>query len=159
MRLVSSVARRVLITPVFRTTAPVLHFSKMSEVEKVVASLPVDDAPGTFFDKIIDGTVPADIVYQDDEALAFRDIAPQAPTHVLVIPKKRSGLTQLTKATPEHKLLLGHLMYVASEVARMEGLSTGGCRFVVNDGVDGCQSVYHLHIHVLGGRKMGWPPG
>ena len=95
---------------------------------------------------------------KDEEALAFRDITPQAPTHVLVIPKKRSGLTQLTKATPEHKLLLGHLMYVAAEVARMEGL-TEGCRFVVNDGAHGAQSVYHLHIHVLGGRQMEWPPG
>ena len=118
-----------------------------------------DDEPATIFDKIIAGEIPADIVYQDDEALAFRDIQPQAPVHVLVIPKVRSGLTRLTKASPEHKALLGHLMWVASHVANLEGLSADGCRFVVNDGAQGAQSVYHLHIHVLGGRQMSWPPG
>jgi len=96
---------------------------------------------------------------KDDEALAFRDVSPQAPTHVLVIPKQRQGLTRLTKATPAHKALLGHLMWVAAEVARTEGHADDGCRFIVNDGPAGCQSVYHLHIHVLGGRQMGWPPG
>lgn len=78
---------------------------------------------------------------------------------MLVIPKNRSGLTRLTKASPAHKGLLGHLMWVAAEVARQEGLAESGCRFVVNDGPAGAQSVYHLHVHVLGGRQMNWPPG
>merc|ERR1719330_1205612 len=99
-----------------------------------------DTGEPTIFDKIIAKEIPSKIVYEDDDALAFRDINPQAPTHVLVIPKKRQGLTQLCKATPEHKAILGHLMYVASEVARMEGLDKTGYRVVVNDGEDGCQS-------------------
>lgn len=98
------------------------------------------------------------MVYEDEAALAFKDVNPQAPVHILVIPKVRAGLTQLSKATPEHAPLLGHLMYVAQLVAKQEGLETG-FRIVVNDGEDGCQSVFHLHLHVLGGRKLGWPPG
>ena len=109
----------------------------MSEVEKAqtAGAAHVDDGPGTIFDKIVAGEIPSNCVYQDEEAYAFRDINPQAPTHVLVIPKKRSGLTRLTVATAEHKALLGHLMWVASEVARAEGLAEEGCRFVVNDGL------------------------
>mmetsp|Transcript_80773 Transcript_80773/g.240735 ORF Transcript_80773/g.240735 Transcript_80773/m.240735 type:complete len:136 (+) Transcript_80773:63-470(+) len=118
-----------------------------------------DTGAPTIFDKIIAKQIPSDIVYEDDDALAFRDVNPQAPTHILVIPKMRQGLTQLCKATPEHKAILGHLMYVASEVARQQGLAKDGFRIVVNDGEQGCQSVFHLHLHVLGGRQMKWPPG
>mmetsp|Transcript_50524 Transcript_50524/g.97650 ORF Transcript_50524/g.97650 Transcript_50524/m.97650 type:complete len:139 (-) Transcript_50524:31-447(-) len=125
----------------------------------VAAASEGDGGAPTIFDRIIAKQLPASVVYEDDEALAFRDINPQAKTHVLVIPKVRQGLTQLCRATPEHKAILGHLMYVAAEVARMEGLDKNGYRVVVNDGPDGCQSVYHLHIHVIGGRQMRWPPG
>ncbi len=85
-------------------------------------------------------------------------INPQGPIHFLVIPKARNGLTQLSKAGPEHKAMLGHLMYTAQLVAKQQGLKNG-FRVVVNDGIDGSQSVYHLHLHVIGGRQMGWPPG
>ena len=112
----------------------------------------------TIFDKIINKEIPATIIYEDEECLAFRDISPQGPVHFLVIPKKHDGLTQLSKAGPEHKALLGHLMYVAQLVAKQEKL-INGFRVVVNDGIDGAQSVYHLHLHVIGGRQMGWPPG
>uniref|UniRef100_A0A7S0AHD9 HIT domain-containing protein n=1 Tax=Pyrodinium bahamense TaxID=73915 RepID=A0A7S0AHD9_9DINO len=133
-----------------------------SEEEKArtaaAAGLADSGAP-TIFDKIIAKQIPSDVVYEDEEALAFRDINPQAPKHILVIPKRRQGLTQLCTATLEHRAILGHLMYVASEVARQEGLDKTGYRLVVNDGEAGCQSVYHLHLHVIGGRQMGWPPG
>ena len=112
----------------------------------------------TIFDKIISKEIPANIIYEDDQCLAFRDINPQGPTHFLVIPKMHDGLTQLSKATEEHKPLLGHLLYTAHVVAKQENLSNG-YRVVINDGVDGDQSVYHLHLHVIGGRQMTWPPG
>lgn len=112
----------------------------------------------TIFDKIISKEIPATIIYEDDDCLAFRDINPQGPIHFLVIPKKHDGLTQLSKAGPEHKPLLGHLLYTAHAVAKQENLSNG-YRVVINDGPDGAQSVYHLHLHVIGGRQMAWPPG
>eukprot|EP00565_Helicotheca_tamesis_P007435 CAMPEP_0185729160 /NCGR_PEP_ID=MMETSP1171-20130828/4499_1 /TAXON_ID=374046 /ORGANISM="Helicotheca tamensis, Strain CCMP826" /LENGTH=140 /DNA_ID=CAMNT_0028397937 /DNA_START=161 /DNA_END=583 /DNA_ORIENTATION=+ len=113
--------------------------------------------PPTVFDKILSGEWSSDKVYEDDDAFAFRDINPQAPTHILVIPKKRDGLTSLSNAREDQKSLLGHLMYVAQSVGKKE--CPDGFRLVVNDGKDGAQSVYHLHIHILGGRQMGWPPG
>lgn len=116
-----------------------------------------DDAPSTVFDKILSGEWSSDKVYEDDRALAFRDISPQAPVHILVIPKERQGLTQLCKARDSQKELLGHLVYVAGQVGNKE--CPNGYRLVVNDGADGAQSVYHLHIHVLGGRQLAWPPG
>lgn len=109
------------------------------------------------FKKIIDKKIPADIVHEDEHCLAFRDISPQAPTHILVIPKKE--IESMAKVTEEDKSLLGHLMFVASKVAQAEGLSEKGYRLVANTNEDGGQSVYHLHIHVLGGREMLWPPG
>ncbi|CAM9957265.1 unnamed protein product [Sphacelaria rigidula] len=112
----------------------------------------------TIFDKIVSKEIPADIVHEDDLCLAFKDINPQAPTHFLVIPKSRDGLTQLSKAVESNKALLGHLMFVAQQVAKEQGLDEG-FRVVVNDGVQGCQSVYHLHLHVIGGRQLKWPPG
>jgi len=91
--------------------------------------------------------------------MAFRDISPQGPVHFLVIPKDKVGLNRLSSAKEEHKALLGHLMYTAQKVAHQEGLVKDGFRLVVNDGAHGAQSVYHLHIHIIGGRQMAWPPG
>lgn len=109
------------------------------------------------FQRIIDRQIPADIIYEDDQALAFRDVNPVAPVHVLVIPKK--PLVRLSAATDADVALLGHLLHVARRVAEQEGLTAGGFRIVTNDGPDGGQSVDHLHLHVLGGRQMRWPPG
>ena len=111
----------------------------------------------TLFQKIIDREIPADIVYEDDRSLAFRDIHPQAPVHVLVIPKK--PLVSVASASDEDRDLLGHLLIVARDVARQEGLADGGYRIVANNGRDGGQEVLHLHLHVLGGRQLTWPPG
>ena len=97
-------------------------------------------------------------MHEDDQCLAFRDIAPQAPVHILVIPKVRDGLTQLSKAREDQAGLLGHLLYTAQSIAHQEKLDEG-FRIVINDGKQGCQSVYHLHVHILGGRQLGWPPG
>lgn len=116
-----------------------------------------DLAPATLFDKILSGDIPADVVYEDDSALAFRDIAPVAPTHILVIPKVRQGLTRLGVAGSEQRAVLGHLMQVAAAVAKQEGLDD--FRVVCNSGEGACQSVFHLHLHVLGGRPLKWPPG
>lgn len=110
----------------------------------------------TIFQKIIDGEVSADIVYEDEQCLAFRDINPQAPTHVLVIPRK--PIPTIDDISPGDEALVGHLFRVASQVAEQEGLDNG-YRTVINCGDDGQQSVYHLHLHVLGGRKLQWPPG
>ncbi|MCA9567423.1 MAG: histidine triad nucleotide-binding protein [Alphaproteobacteria bacterium] len=111
----------------------------------------------TIFARIIDKEIPADIVYEDDRCLAFRDVNPVAPTHVLVIPKK--PIVGLGTADADDAALLGHLMWVAAEVARSEGIAAGGYRVVTNFGANGGQSVDHLHLHVLGGRAMRWPPG
>lgn len=111
----------------------------------------------TVFQRILDGEIPADIVYEDDQAIAFRDVRPQAPVHVLVIPRR--AIVGLSHATADDAPLLGHLVWVATEVARREGLDANGYRLIVNDGADGGQSVFHLHVHVLGGRPLGWPPG
>jgi histidine triad (HIT) family protein len=110
----------------------------------------------TLFQKIIDREIPAQIVYEDNQALAFRDIHPQAPVHILIIPKKLIPQIELT--TSEDEALLGHLLYVTTQIARKEGLSDG-YRLVVNNGAQGGQTVFHLHIHLLGGRNFGWPPG
>ncbi|GLT43740.1 hypothetical protein SLA2020_176710 [Shorea laevis] len=127
-----------------------------SEKEAALAAAP-SDAP-TIFDKIIKKEIPANVVYEDDKVLAFRDIAPQAPTHILIIPKVRDGLTGLSKAEERHFEILGRLLYTAKLVAKQEGLEDG-FRVVINDGPQGCQSVYHVHVHLLGGRQMNWPPG
>lgn len=111
----------------------------------------------TIFQRILDREIPADIVWEDDRCIAFRDVAPQAPVHVLVIP--REPLVRLGSASRDHSALLGHLMWVCAEVARQEGIAESGYRVVTNNGSNGGQSVDHLHFHVLGGRRMGWPPG
>ncbi len=110
----------------------------------------------TIFQRIIDKEIPAKIVHEDDQCLAFHDVAPQAPVHVLVIPKKE--ITNLSAATVEDQALLGHLLLVAKQVAEQLELSSG-YRIVINCGRDGGQSVDHLHIHLLGGRSLHWPPG
>ncbi len=111
----------------------------------------------TIFGKIARREIPADIIYEDDQTLAFRDISPQAPAHVLIIPKR--PLTNLLDATPDDTLLLGQLMQAAIHAARSLGLAEDGFRVVVNVGPDGGQTVDHLHLHVLGGRHLTWPPG
>jgi len=113
----------------------------------------------TLFDKIVKKEIPASIIYEDEKCLAFRDIAPVAPTHFLVIPKNRDGLTGISKAEPRHEALLGHLMVTAAKVAKQEKLDENGYRIVINEGKEGCQSVFHLHIHVIGGKQLSWPPG
>lgn len=111
----------------------------------------------TLFEKIIARELPATIVYEDDLVLAFRDIRPQAPTHVLVIPKK--PIARIAEAKPEDQSVLGHLLLKAAEVARQLGLAQSGFRLVFNNGPHAGEAVPHLHCHILGGRPMGWPPG
>ncbi|KAG8365702.1 hypothetical protein BUALT_Bualt18G0134100 [Buddleja alternifolia] len=122
------------------------------------AAVNADSGAPTIFDKIISKEIPSTIVYEDEAVLAFRDISPQAPVHVLVIPKLRDGLTDLGKAEKRHEDILGRLLYAAKIVAEKEGI-IDGFRVVINSGPSACQSVYHLHLHVLGGRQMKWPPG
>jgi histidine triad (HIT) family protein len=111
----------------------------------------------TIFSKIIAREIPARVVYEDELCLAFHDVNPQAPVHFLVIPKKE--IARIAAAMPEDEALLGHLIHVAQKVARQEGLHESGFRIVINNGRDGGETVPHLHVHVLGGRAMGWPPG
>lgn len=111
----------------------------------------------TLFEKIIAREIPADIVFEDDHCLAFRDIAPQAPTHVLLVPKR--AIPRIGAATPADHAVLGHLLVKAGEVARTIGLENSGFRVVINHGPDGGETVPHLHLHILGGRPLAWPPG
>ena len=111
----------------------------------------------TLFEKIIAREIPAQIVYEDELVLAFRDIQPQAPVHVLLVPKK--PIPRIAEAAPGDHALLGHLLLKATEVAVMVGLREGGYRLVINNGRDGGESVPHLHCHILGGRPLAWPPG
>ncbi len=109
------------------------------------------------FCSILAGEIPATIVFENDELLAFRDINPQAPTHVLVIPRvHREHPSELTS---EDEALMGRVIRAASEIARQEGIADSGYRLIVNAGPDANQTVPHIHVHVLGGRTMGWPPG
>ncbi|MBE9028841.1 histidine triad nucleotide-binding protein [filamentous cyanobacterium LEGE 11480] len=110
----------------------------------------------TIFGKILRREIPADIVYEDDMCMAFRDVAPQAPVHVLLIPKK--SIVSLATAAPADHQVLGHLMIKAAHIAEQEGLEKG-YRVVTNIGHDGGQTVHHLHLHIMGGRRMNWPPG
>jgi histidine triad (HIT) family protein len=109
------------------------------------------------FCKIAAGRIPAQVVYEDERAVAFRDINPQAPTHVLVIP--REHLASLSEAGDEHEALLGHLLLTAARVAHAGGIADSGFRTVINNGAGAGQSVFHVHVHVLGGRALQWPPG
>lgn len=112
-------------------------------------------AEDTIFARILRGEIPCDEVYGDDRCLAFRDIAPQAPVHVLVIP--RQPIESLREATESDAALLGHLLLVAAKVAKQEGLEAW--RTVINSGAEAGQTVFHLHVHVIGGRPLAWPPG
>jgi histidine triad (HIT) family protein len=109
------------------------------------------------FEKIIARQIPADIVYEDDLVVAFRDNNPKAPTHLLIIPRK--NIPRLADAGPDDAKLLGHLLLKAAEVAEKAGLKKTGWRLVINNGADAGESVPHLHCHILGGRKLAWPPG
>ena len=112
----------------------------------------------TLFEKIRDREIPADLLHEDEHCMAFRDIAPQAPLHVLVVPK--TLLPRIAAADPATDgPLLGHLLLTAAEIARREGVAESGSRLVINNGRDGGESVPHLHVHLLGGRPLHWPPG
>lgn len=128
--------------------------------DKILGAGLRDTDPPTIFDKIVAGEIPATIVKEDAKILAFKDINPAAPAHVLIIPKDRNGLTRMSKATKEHQEILGHLMVAAAEIMNNEELGFGnGARIVINDGPDAGQEIMHLHVHVLGGRQLTWPPG
>ena len=111
----------------------------------------------TIFKKIIEKQLPADIVYEDEYCLAFRDTNPQAPVHILLIPKKE--ISTLDAILPEDHELLAHLLGKVPQIAKSEGLNQDGYRLVINCKKNGGQTVYHLHIHILGGRVLSWPPG
>ena len=114
------------------------------------------DGMDCIFCKIVAGTIPSKKLFEDDEVLAFADVNPQAPIHALIIPKEH--IASLAEAAASHKALLGHLHFTAAELARTHGLANG-YRVVINTGSDGGQTVSHLHLHLLGGRAMHWPPG
>jgi histidine triad (HIT) family protein len=111
----------------------------------------------TLFEKIVAREIPATIVFEDDLVLAFRDVKPQAPTHVLIIPKK--PIPRIAEAKPEDHQVLGHLLLKAAEVAEQLGLKRSGFRLVFNNGPDAGEAVPHLHCHIIGGRTLSWPPG
>lgn len=111
----------------------------------------------TIFGKIASGEVPADIVYEDEHLVAFRDLSPQAPTHVLLIPRK--PIPTLNDAGAEDAELIGRLFLAAAKIAKQEGFAADGYRTVINCNADGGQTVFHLHVHLLGGRSLQWPPG
>ncbi len=110
----------------------------------------------TIFGRIIRREIPADIVYEDELCLAFRDVNPQAPMHILIVPKQ--PVARLSDCLPEHRGVLGHMLLKAAEIAKAEGHGDA-FRLVINNGEEAGQSVFHLHIHILGGRPFGWPPG
>ncbi len=109
------------------------------------------------FAKIVARQIPATIVYEDDQALAFRDIQPKAPVHILIVPKRE--IARVSEAKADDEPLLGHLLTVAAEIARQEGVDGTGYRLVINKGPHAGESVPHLHVHLMGGRPMAWPPG
>jgi histidine triad (HIT) family protein len=109
------------------------------------------------FCRVIAGEVPATVVHRDERLTAFRDIRPQAPTHILIVPN--SHVTSTNELTEEHVELMGRIVHLAAELARQEGIAAGGYRLVVNTGADAGQSVGHFHLHLLGGRRLAWPPG
>jgi len=118
-------------------------------------TLPMADK--SVFEKIRDREIPAVLVHEDELCLAFRDIAAQAPVHILIVPRK--PVPRIGLAEPCDQALLGHLLLAAAEIARREGLADSGYRLVINNGPDGGEAVAHLHLHLLGGRQLGWPPG
>ena len=111
----------------------------------------------TLFERIADGEISAQLIYEDDKVIAFKDIKPGAPTHVLVVPRK--PIPRIAEARPEDQQVLGHLLLKAAQIADQLGLRQNGYRLVINNGPDAGESVPHLHLHILGGRPLGWPPG
>ena len=111
----------------------------------------------TLFEKIRDREIPANIVHEDDDCLAFRDISPQAPVHILVVPKV--AIARIAAAKQDDATLLGKLLIAASSIATEQGIAESGFRLVINNGRDGGETIPHLHIHLLGGRPLDWPPG
>jgi histidine triad (HIT) family protein len=111
----------------------------------------------TLFEKLIAKEIPSEVVYEDDLVFAFKDIKPGAPTHILIVPKK--AIPRIAEASPDDHKVLGHLLLKAAEVARQAGLEQNGYRLVINNGPDAGESVPHLHLHILGGRHLSWPPG
>jgi histidine triad (HIT) family protein len=111
----------------------------------------------TIFEKICQGEIPARFVHQDDHCVCFHDLSPQAPTHLLLIPRK--PIPRVEQAKAQDQALLGHLLLTAGEIARQQGFAENGFRVVINNGSDGGETVPHLHIHILAGRQLSWPPG
>ena len=111
----------------------------------------------TLFEKIAEKEIPASLLYEDELCVCFHDISPQAPVHLLLVP--REPVARLAEASPEHQALLGHLLLKAPHVAELAGLASSGFRVVINNGADAGEAVPHLHLHILGGRKLTWPPG
>ena len=111
----------------------------------------------TIFKRILDGEIPADVVYEDDQCLAFHDVAPQAPVHILVIPKKE--IVSIEHLSEEDEQLVGHIFLAIQKIARDQGLANDGYRVICNCGEGGGQTVFHLHYHLMGGRDLPWPPG
>ncbi len=111
----------------------------------------------TIFKRIIDGEIPANVVYEDEQCLAFHDVSPQAPVHILVIPKKE--IASIDDLSAEDEQLVGHLFLVIQQIAREQGLAENGYRVICNCGEGGGQTVFHLHYHLMGGRNLEWPPG
>jgi histidine triad (HIT) family protein len=111
----------------------------------------------TLFEKIVAREIPADVVFEDELCLAFRDISPQAPVHILLVPKR--AIPRIAGSSSSDSDLLGHLLLTASRIAKSEGIAETGFRLVINNGPDGGETVPHLHIHILGGRELAWPPG
>ena len=154
----SPVSSKVL--PSIKTSYRMMSSDEVSAAAIAASTDPaVNPNAPTFFDKLVSKDIPSNIIYEDEQCMAFRDINPQGPVHFLVIPKVKDGLNRLSNAREDQKGLLGHLLYTAQKVAHQEGLVSGGFRTVINDGPNGAQSVYHLHIHVIGGRQLSWPPG
>ena len=115
------------------------------------------NSPDCLFCKIVNGDIPADIVYQSDEVVAFRDISPQAPTHVLIIPRRH--VATINDLEPGDETTVGNLFLAAKEIASQEGIAEPGYRVAMNCNEAAGQTVFHLHLHLLGGRQLGWPPG
>eukprot|EP00118_Oscarella_pearsei_P007685 m.38306 g.38306 ORF g.38306 m.38306 type:complete len:157 (+) comp32556_c0_seq1:562-1032(+) len=148
------VAAATCLSVARRSVAHRFYSPGSDEVKKAQAA--AGGQQETIFSKILRKEIPADIIHEDDKCIAFRDVSPQAPVHFLVIPRK--PIRMLSQADDGDEELLGHLILVAKNVAKKENLENG-FRLVINNGVNGAQSVYHLHVHVMGGRQMSWPPG
>ena len=128
----------------------------MSEAEKAQQMNPHEEE--TIFHKIVAGKIPSTKVYENDDVYSFRDINPVAKVHIIIVPKKMQGLNMLSSAKEEHIPILGKLLLAASEIAKQEKLEKG-YRIVINCGKEGCQSVPYLHLHLIGGQQLSWPPG